>query len=87
MSESANRPILPALLRILMDTQDIQVGDIVRFRKQHPCGGWNWRVVRIGADIGVVCTTCQRRILMPRDKFRRAVKTLVSRESKTDATG
>ena len=69
----------------MTDPIDIQVGDIVRFRKQHPCGGWTWRVVRTGADIGVVCTTCQRRVMMPRDKFRRAVKSIVSRESREDS--
>ena len=57
---------------------DIQVDDIVQFRKQHPCGGWEWRVFRTGADIGIVCLTCQRRLMLPRDKFRRAVKKVVS---------
>ena len=70
-----------------MKSLEIHVGDIVQFRKQHPCGGWTWRVVRTGADIGVVCTTCQRRILLPRDKFRRSVKKIVSRapDISTDA--
>lgn len=62
-----------------MDSTDIKIGDIVRFRKKHACGGWTWEVVRTGADIGVVCTTCHRRILLPRDKFRRSVKKIVSR--------
>ena len=55
---------------------EINEGDIVRLRKQHACGGWEWTVVRTGADIGIVCRTCQHRVLIPRDKFRRAVKTL-----------
>ena len=58
---------------------DIQVNDIVHLRKQHPCGGWEWRVVRTGADIGVVCLTCHRRLMMPRHKFSRAVKNIVQR--------
>ena len=60
---------------------DIQVGDIVRLRKQHPCGSWEWEIVRTGADIGIVCTTCRRRLLMPRHKFRKAVKTIERRGS------
>ncbi len=68
-----------------MKSLEIHVGDIVQFRKQHPCGGWTWRVVRTGADIGVVCTTCQRRILLPRDKFRRSVKKIVSGASDVSA--
>lgn len=58
---------------------EVHVGDIVRLRKQHPCGSWEWEVVRIGADIGIVCRTCHRRLLMPRHKFRKAVKTIERR--------
>ena len=60
---------------------DIQVGDVVRLKKKHPCGGWDWQVVRTGADIGLVCLTCQRRLMLPRDKFRRSLKTIVLRAS------
>ncbi len=59
-----------------MNATDVQPGDVVRLRKQHPCGGWEWTVVRIGADIGLVCNTCQRRLMMPRHKFRKAVRQL-----------
>ncbi len=55
----------------------VHIGDIVRLRKAHACGGWEWEVVRTGADIGLVCLTCKRRLLMPRDQFRRAVKRFV----------
>jgi hypothetical protein len=57
----------------------INIGDIVRLRKPHPCGGYEWAVVRTGADIGLVCQTCKRRLLLPRDAFRKAVKTFVHR--------
>ncbi|MBN2469224.1 MAG: DUF951 domain-containing protein [Anaerolineae bacterium] len=55
---------------------DIHVGDIAIMRKTHPCGSNQWRVTRIGADIGVVCLGCGRRVMLPRRKFTRAVKTL-----------
>jgi hypothetical protein len=51
-----------------------QVGDRVRLRKPHPCGGDAWRLVRTGADIGLVCLTCGRRVMLPRDEFDRRVK-------------
>ena len=57
----------------------IHVGDVVRLRKQHACGGWEWEVVRTGADIGLVCRTCKRRLLVPRDQFRRWLKSFVYR--------
>jgi hypothetical protein len=58
---------------------EIHLGDVVRLRKPHPCGGYEWRVVRLGADIGIVCTTCGRRVLLPRSTFQKRVKTFVSR--------
>ena len=32
---------------------EIKLGDIVRLKKQHPCGSYEWQVVRLGADIGI----------------------------------
>ncbi|HEY7270009.1 MAG TPA: DUF951 domain-containing protein [Dehalococcoidia bacterium] len=53
--------------------------DIVRLRKPHPCGGYEWRVVRLGADIGIVCTTCSRRVLLERAVLEKRMKAFVSR--------
>ena len=58
---------------------DIRMGDVVRMRKPHPCGSYDWEVVRLGADIGIRCRECGRRVLLPRSRFVRQVKTLVSR--------
>ncbi len=54
----------------------VDLDDAVRLRKPHPCGGYEWRVVRVGADIGLVCMTCGRRVLLPRSKFNKRVKTI-----------
>ncbi len=59
--------------------QDIQVDDLVRLRKPHPCGSYEWRVVRIGADIGLKCQACGRRVLMDRRTFKKRVKTVIRR--------
>ncbi|MEE8162673.1 MAG: DUF951 domain-containing protein, partial [Anaerolineae bacterium] len=40
----------------------VRLGDVVRLRQQHPCGGYEWEVVRLGADIGIKCRTCGRRV-------------------------
>ena len=58
---------------------NIKLDDVVRLKKQHPCGDDRWRVVRLGADIGIKCLGCQRRMLLPRSVFNRRVKELVSR--------
>ena len=60
---------------------EINIGDVVRLRKRHPCGGYEWQVVRIGVDIGMVCQTCQRRVLLPRSDFEKRIKTFISRQS------
>lgn len=54
------------------------VGDRARLRKAHPCGGLEWDVTRIGADIGLCCTTCGRKILLTRDEFERRTQRLFS---------
>jgi hypothetical protein len=56
---------------------DIRLGDVVRMRKPHPCGSNEWDVVRLGADIGIRCRKCNRRVLLPRSQFVRQVKALV----------
>lgn len=63
----------------MIEPTDIRIGDVVRMRKPHPCGGTDWRVVRLGTDIGIVCLTCQRRVLIPRGKFIKRVKEQLSR--------
>jgi hypothetical protein len=55
---------------------EINVGDIAIMRKTHPCGSARWTVYRIGADIGIKCLGCGRRVMLPRRKFERAVKSL-----------
>jgi hypothetical protein len=58
---------------------EVRLGDIVRLRKVHPCGGYEWVVTRLGADIGIVCATCKRRVLLARSVFEKRVKAFLSR--------
>lgn len=62
-------------------SEDVQVDDLVRLRKPHPCGSYEWRVVRIGADIGLKCQLCGRRILLDRRTFKKRVKTIIHRSA------
>lgn len=61
---------------------EIHLGDIVRLRKPHPCGSYEWEVVRVGTDVGLVCQTCGRRIMLQRGVFNKRFKTIV--KSATD---
>lgn len=56
-----------------------RLGDIVRLRKPHPCGGSEWRITRLGADIGLRCQTCGHRVLLERAVLEKRLKTFVSR--------
>jgi hypothetical protein len=56
---------------------ELHLDDVLRLRKQHPCGGYEWKVTRLGADIGLECLTCQRRVMLTRRKLTRMLKTVV----------
>ncbi len=58
---------------------DLKLDDILRLRKPHPCGGFEWKVVRLGADIGLECLNCGRRVLLPRRQLARRVKSIKAR--------
>jgi hypothetical protein len=64
---------------------DLELGDVIRMRKPHPCGGYEWRVVRMGADIGLVCLNCGRRILLDRRSLKNRMKAVVRKGESDDA--
>jgi hypothetical protein len=49
-------------------------------RKKHPCGSDEWIVIRIGADIGLRCTGCDRRVMLPRSEFNKRMKKIIGGE-------
>ena len=52
----------------------LNLGDVVRLKKPHPCGGYQWEIVRVGADIGIRCLSCTRRVLLSRSELERRLK-------------
>lgn len=53
---------------------DIQVGDILKMKKKHPCGSVEWEVLRIGADFRLKCVGCGHQIMIPRPKAEKNVR-------------
>ncbi len=53
---------------------DIQVGDIVRLKKQHPCGKFEWEVLRVGIDFRLKCLGCGHQVMLPRKQVERSIK-------------
>ena len=63
---------------------DFRMEDVVRLRKPHPCGGFEWQVVRLGADIGLRCLVCKHRVLLDRRTVEKRLKAFVSRGPELD---
>ncbi len=62
-----------------MSPQKFYLGDIVKMKKPHPCGGNTWEVMRVGVDFRIRCLTCQRVVLIPRVKFEKGLKEILTR--------
>ena len=58
---------------------ELFLGDIVRLRRAHPCGGTDWLVDRLGADIGLRCQGCGRHVLIDRRQLEQRLSSFVSR--------
>ncbi len=63
---------------------NLELNDILTLRKPHPCGGYTWRVVRLGAEIGLECLTCGRRVLLTRRVLARRIKSVQKGETSHD---
>jgi len=59
---------------------DLRIGDIVKLKKKHPCGGYHWEVTRTGIDIGLKCLCCGRKVLVPRTKVERRIRQIIKRD-------
>ena len=57
----------------------LKLGDKVRLKKAHPCGGYDWNVVRLGADIGLECAICRRKTLLRRSYLELRIKEIFPR--------
>ena len=53
---------------------DIKVGDVLTLKKKHPCGSYDWKTLRIGADFKLKCLGCGHEIMEPRRKIEKFVK-------------
>lgn len=54
--------------------ENFNLGDIVQMKKQHPCGTYEFEIIRVGADIKIKCTGCGRIVMIPRSKFVKGAK-------------
>jgi hypothetical protein len=57
--------------------ENFNLGDIIQMKKKHPCGEYNFEVIRLGADIKIKCTGCGRIVMIPRSKFVKGTKKII----------
>ena len=62
-----------------MNIVKVDMGDIVKMKKAHPCGSDRWEIVRTGMDIGLKCMGCGHRVLIPRPKFEKSFRGIVGK--------
>ncbi|NTV36469.1 MAG: DUF951 domain-containing protein [Anaerolineaceae bacterium] len=56
---------------------ELQLNQLVRLRKPHPCGSFDWKVVRLGADIGLECVQCNHRVMLTRRELAHRLKAIL----------
>lgn len=66
------------------ETMDINVGDILTMKKEHPCGSKEMLVLRIGADFKLKCKGCGREFMTPRAKCEKKIKSIASANIQTE---
>ena len=60
---------------------DIKVGDVLRLKKEHPCGSREWQVLRVGADFRLKCKVCGHQIMIPRRQAEKNVREILPGEN------
>ena len=58
---------------------DINVGDVLKLKKQHPCGSREWEVLRVGADFRLKCLGCGHQIMIARKLLEKNVKEIIEK--------
>ena len=61
----------------MLSGKDVNVGDIVKMKKAHPCGSDEWEITRTGMDFGMKCCGCGHFVMLARTKFEKAAKAVV----------
>lgn len=57
---------------------DIRIGDVVRMKKQHPCGSFEWEILRVGMDFRMRCAGCGHQVMMPRKQAEKYIRQIVN---------
>ena len=62
------------------------IGDIVKTKKPHPCGGDEWEIMRVGADFRIRCLKCDHQAWIPRPKLEKSIKKVLKSNAPAEDT-
>lgn len=65
-----------------MELIKFEIGDIVKLKKKHPCGSFEWEILRIGSDLKLKCMGCEHQVMMARTAVEKNLKDLKPRNDK-----
>ncbi len=54
-----------------------EVGDVVKLKKPHPCGSYEWEILRVGADFRLKCLGCGHLVMLDRRTVEKRTKELI----------
>jgi hypothetical protein len=62
----------------MIDISVLQAGSVIKLKKPHPCGGFEWQVINLGMDCRLRCLTCGRQVLLSRNDLQKRIKMIIS---------
>lgn len=68
----------------MVDIISIEIGDVVKLKKPHPCGANEWEVTKLGMDVGLQCLACGRKVRLMRYDFDRRFRGYLKRYHEED---
>jgi hypothetical protein len=64
-------------MEVKMKIIKLFVGDIVEMKKNHPCDSNQFKIMRVGSEVRVICLGCSRDMTMDRIKFEKSIKKFI----------
>jgi hypothetical protein len=63
-----------------VEIKEYNLGDRVEMKKKHPCGSFEWEIIRLGADIKIKCLGCGHIVMLQRSKFNKQIKKVLTED-------
>ncbi len=60
-----------------MEIIKFKVNDIVELKKPHPCGCKQFKILRVGSDMRIVCQGCSHDLVIDRIKLEKSTKKIL----------